>query len=188
MKTETIATIHNVAIVVIDNSEKMVPIKPNCDALGIDSEGQRQRILRDEILNSTAFMIKVVAADEKEREMFCIPFKFVFGWLFSIDTSRVNPESKDAVIGYKLQCYDALYNYFTEPQTYLKQKEAIIDRILEEYEKARNVFKFAKNILEEKKKQLDQARKFTIDEWRANKGQFLIPFDTAPEAEEGTGI
>ena len=38
-------------------------IKPICENIGIDWESQRQRIMRDDVLNSTACMIKVVAED-----------------------------------------------------------------------------------------------------------------------------
>ena len=44
-------------------------IRPICEALGVDPEGQRQRIERDEILGPTACMIKAVAGDGKDREM-----------------------------------------------------------------------------------------------------------------------
>ena len=61
---KTLARINNVAVQLVENEEgKFIPIKPICDALGIDSEAQRQRIERDKILSSTAFIIKVVGAD-----------------------------------------------------------------------------------------------------------------------------
>ena len=37
---------------------------------------------------------------------------FVFGWLFSIDTSKVNEEARSAVLKYKEECYRALYRHF----------------------------------------------------------------------------
>jgi hypothetical protein len=108
----TLAHINHVAIQLVENNgEKWVPLKPLCDAIGIDFEGQRQRIERDEILKSIAFIIKAVAADEKEREMLCLPFKFVFGWLFTIDAGRVREDIREAVVRYQLQCYNALYAY-----------------------------------------------------------------------------
>jgi hypothetical protein len=89
METNFITRVNGVDIVVANDAEKMVPIKPICDALGIDANGQKQRIERDEILSSTACMIHAVAADGKEREMCAIPFRFIFGWLFSVDVSKV---------------------------------------------------------------------------------------------------
>lgn len=92
-----------------NDPRQLVPIKPICDALGIDAKAQRNRIDRDEILNSTGVIMTSVAADGKEREMYCIPLRYVFGWLFSIDTNRVDEEARPSVIKYKMQCYDVLY-------------------------------------------------------------------------------
>ena len=111
METRIIARINNVDIV-STSDEQLVPIRPICEALGIDANGQKQRIERDEILGSTACVIHAVAADGKEREMTAIPYMYVFGWLFSIDTSRVSEEARPSVIRYKQECYRALYEHF----------------------------------------------------------------------------
>ncbi|MDR2042474.1 MAG: phage antirepressor N-terminal domain-containing protein [Tannerella sp.] len=111
MKTILIAKVNGVSILIGDDAERPVPIKPICDALGIDVDSQRKRIKRDEILGTRNSLVRAVAADGKEREMFCLPLKFILGWLLSIDTSRVNEDSRPLVIKYKLECYNALYEY-----------------------------------------------------------------------------
>ena len=78
METKLIARVNNVDIV-STSDEQMVPSRPICEAWGIDPNGQKQRIERDDILSSTACMIHAVAADGKEREMFSIPYMYVFG-------------------------------------------------------------------------------------------------------------
>jgi hypothetical protein len=45
-------------------------------------------------------------------KMVCLPLKFVFGWLFSINENRVKPEVKEHVLKYKIECYNALFNHF----------------------------------------------------------------------------
>lgn len=57
METKIIARVNNVDIL-STSDEQLVAIKPICEAIGIDWEGQRQRIERDEILSSVACMIK----------------------------------------------------------------------------------------------------------------------------------
>lgn len=111
MKTKVIAKINEIEIFVSADN-KLIPVRPLCELLGIDSEGQRQRILRDEIFGSTAFTIKAVAADGKEREMLCLPPKYLLGWLFTVDTSKINNNAKEAVIRYKKECLDVLYEHF----------------------------------------------------------------------------
>jgi hypothetical protein len=78
----------------------------------LDWEAQRQRIKRNKILNSTAFMIKVVAKDGKNREVLCLPLGYLNGWLAGIELIRVNPEIKPILKQYQLECFDVLYNHF----------------------------------------------------------------------------
>ena len=99
METKTIAKVNNVDIV-STSDEQMVAIKPICKALGIDWEGQRQRIERDEILGSVACIIKATGKDGKSYEMIAVPYMFIFGWLFSIDVSKVNETAKESVLKY----------------------------------------------------------------------------------------
>lgn len=108
----TVAKVNNVSIIVIDNGEKRVAIKPICEALGVSLQGQLEKIKTDPILSSTIKMIFTVGADSKEREMQTIPLKLVFGWLFQIDSRKVKEESKEIVLKYQMECYDVLYNHF----------------------------------------------------------------------------
>ena len=175
METRLIARVNNVDIV-STSDEQLVPIRPICEALGIDANGQKQRIERDEILGSTACVIHAVAADGKEREMFAIPYMYVFGWLFSIDTSRVSEEARPSVIRYKQECYRALYEHFTEPQTFLKEKQRVIEAKVTEYQECQRRFRDAQKLMNDAKAELNQVMKITIDEWRMNNRQMSLPF------------
>ena len=183
METKIIARVNNVDIV-STSDEQLVAIKPICEAIGIDWEGQRQRIERDEILGSTACMIKAVANDGKEREMHAIPYRYVFGWLFSIDTYKVNESARECVLAYKRECYDALYEHFTEPQTFLKQKQEVMEKKVTEYQECQRRFKDAQKLMNEAKAELNQVMKLTIEDWRANNRQLNLPFSTEEITEE----
>ena len=180
METKTIVRVNNVDIIATSD-EQMIAIKPICEALGIDEEGQRQRIVRDEILSSVACMIKATGRDGKQYEMCCIPYKFVFGWLFSIDTSRVNEEARPIVLRYKAECYEALYLHFAEPQTFLAEKQKVMERKVTEYQECQRRFKDAQKLMNEAKAELNQVMRVTIDEWRANNRQLILPFHTEEE-------
>lgn len=175
MNTKIIARVNNVDIL-STGDEQFVAIRPICEALGVDPEGQRQRIERDEILGPTACMIKAVAGDGKDREMYAIPYCYVFGWLFSIDISKVNENVKASVLEYKLACYKALFTHFTEPQTFLKQKQTVIEQKVTEYQECQRLFKDAQKLMNEAKTELNQVMKITIDDWRANNCQLDLPF------------
>ncbi len=112
-KLTVVSKVNSIEIQTVEkDKDYCVPIRPICDALGVDFSAQRQRIDRDEILCSTVVVITTVAADKKEREMYCLPIKYVWGWLLTIDVSRVKEEAKEVVIAYQMECYDVLYNYF----------------------------------------------------------------------------
>ena len=178
METKIITRVNNVDIV-STSDEQLVPIRPICEALGIDANGQKQRIERDEILGSTACMIHAVAGDGKEREMYAIPYMYIFGWLFSIDTSKVSENAREAVLRYQTECYKALFEHFTEPQTFLKQKQEVMEKKVTEYQECQRRFKDAQKLMNE----MNQVMKLTIEDWRANNRQLNLPFT----AEEMTG-
>lgn len=179
-KTRTVAVINHSKILVIDNGQKLVPIKPICEALGIAFQSQKEKIESDQILASTVTLSITVAADGKQREMFCIPFKFVFGWLFTINPSNVKEEAKESVIRYKLACYEALYQSFTDSQEFLEAKQDLVEKKLSELEEITDNFKSAKNLMYDKKKELNKVRNMTLEDWLANNRQL----DLFVEGEE----
>lgn len=109
-----ISKINGIDIVTVDrDGEIFVPIKPICEAIGIDAKAQRAKLQEDEFFASTGAIITSVAADEKEREMYCIRLRDVYGWLATINPGKVAPEAREAVTRYRRECYDVLYEHFT---------------------------------------------------------------------------
>lgn len=86
MTQSIISKINGVDIVTVDkDGDIYVPIRPICQALGIDLAAQTRHIKRHYILASTVATVATVAADDKEREMLCLPVEFIYGWLFTIN-------------------------------------------------------------------------------------------------------
>jgi hypothetical protein len=173
---KTVAKINEVSIMLIDGNEKLVPVKPICEALGIDSKSQMDKIQKDEILGSTVVLSTSVGADGKNREMSCIPFKFVFGWLFTINPKNAKAEAKEQIIKYKLQCYDALFNHFTDQSEFLEQKQLVLEKQMEEVDRIRGDFGNTKKLLDEARKKLNKVKEMTFEEWQQNKRQLSISF------------
>jgi len=177
MQTQNLAKINNVAIqMVSDSNEKFIPIRPICEALGIDIHSQRKRIERDEILNSVGVIMTATGTDKKQYEMYCIPFKFVFGWLFTIDTSRINEDAREAVIKYKLECYNVLYNHFTSFANFVDQKQSKMEEQLSVVKEAKANFTHARNTLYEAEKKLQIISKLTIEDYDTEKNQLKLEF------------
>jgi len=104
------------------NNEKYVAIKPICEAIGVGYDNQIEKINSDEILSQLTPLKGATGADGKTYKMRVISLRYVFGWLFTINANKVNPEIKQEVINYKKECYDALFNTFTKRNYILKEK------------------------------------------------------------------
>lgn len=176
MKTKTVAKINDVNIVLLDGAEKHVPIKPICEALGIDHKRQMDKIKADGILNSVGGLMSATGADGKKYEMFCIPYMYVFGWLFTINPKNVKEESREKVLRYKHECYTNLFNHFTDQSEFLEQKQLALEKQMEEVDRIRGDFGNTKKLLDEARKTLNKVKEMTLDEWQLNKRQLTIDF------------
>lgn len=131
-----IKRVNEIGITIVqEGSDIFVPIRPICDALGVDFSGQRRRIMSDPILGPTVDEKSTVGGDGKQRDMVCLPFEFVFGWLFTINPDKVKPEAAESVIRYKRECYHALFAHFVKrfrhAQQCNEQEIALLSQISE---------------------------------------------------------
>jgi hypothetical protein len=175
-KTTSVAKVNNVDIIIIENGDKRVAVRPICEALGVAYQSQIERLKSDPILGSTVTLSVTVGADGKQREMVTIPFKYVFGWLFRIDSRNVKEEAKEVVERYQLECYDALYFHFTELDEYLKYRTEMAERKFEEVERYRDDFKETKARLDKAKEEFAEIRALTLEKYRALQLQTKLVF------------
>lgn len=183
MKTETqtamvIANVNGKKVEIINEPEgKFVPIKPICEALGINYATQLEKIKEDEILGAVVPLRGTTGSDGKTYQMTCLPFELVFGWLFTINPKNVAPEAKDNVIRYRMECYHALYRYFTARAEFVELKQIEIDKQLTIVEGAKYNFKEAKNVLNEAESKLKGIRQLTMEDYDAERRQLKINFE-----------
>lgn len=168
---KTLSVINQVKIVQLSND--LVPIKPICEALGIDESAQRIKIQNDDFFSSTAVLSTAVGADKKDREMLCLPLPYIFSWLATINPKNVKEEAKDAVKLYRLKCSQVIYEAMFLQNKFLEEKQSLIEQKLAELESIRSNFKNAKLQLDEANNQLKEARTFTFDDWKAKQASML---------------
>lgn len=119
-----------------EKQQHYVAVRSVCQALGIDYRKQFERIKNDAILKDVV-TDRVTASDKtgvRKQEMFCLPLKYVFGWIFSIDDSKVNEKAKPNFLKYKMECYDALYERFYLRSMLYEKKQKAIDDVAQEIE------------------------------------------------------
>ncbi len=89
-----------------------VPIRPICTQLGLAWAGQFERLKRDPVLSEALRTIRVTRTNAGDPNVLCLPLKFLPGWLFGIQASRVKAELRDKILRYQRECYDVLWNAF----------------------------------------------------------------------------
>ncbi len=110
------------------NGEVYVPIRPLCEELGLNWSGQRQRINRDPVLVEEMIAVDITYTEHEHGKaqtvmMLCLPLKFLNGFLFGINPSRVKKEIREKLIEYQRRCYDVLFQAFqTDMLTALGQR------------------------------------------------------------------
>lgn len=114
MDKQFIAKVNGIEIAAVRDEEHnfFVPIKPICQAIGVQFEAQYHRLSRHYILAAVMSTMDTTGADGKTYEMVCLPLEYVYGWLFTIDANLVAEANRENVKRYQLECYQALYTHF----------------------------------------------------------------------------
>lgn len=89
-----------------NDGEWWVALRPVLDALNVDADWHLRAVKSHEILGQHLSEHTGVAADGKARKMLCLPEKYMYGWLFTIDSASEDLKT------YKEKCYEVLYNHF----------------------------------------------------------------------------
>src|SRR5699024_8631558 len=88
---------------------------PLSDYMGLAWTGQHDRLRRDPVLAEVIRGIRVTRTPGRggeSQEMICLPLKFLNGWLFGVQVSRVKEEYQEKVLQYQRECYDILAQVF----------------------------------------------------------------------------
>lgn len=97
------------------NGQLYVSMRPICKNIGLQWGSQYNRIMRDEVMKTSVFIMKTqLDGDIQNRDIVYLPLSMLNGWLFGVSTKKIKPELKDKLIKYKRECYDVLYQYWTK--------------------------------------------------------------------------
>ena len=98
-----------------------IAVKPICEALDIDYIRQFKNLKSEHFLSELLSEQTMVAEDKKLRKMVCLPEKFIYGWIFSLNSKS------EALKEYKMKCYELLFDHFHGAIT--GRKELLIERL-----------------------------------------------------------
>lgn len=114
-----------------------VALKPIVESMGLNWEGQRQRLSRDPILSEGTCMMQVPFAKGGAQDTTCLKMDLVNGWLFTIDSSRIKDAAvREKVILYQRECYGVLFKHFYKgAKGYTQSDEQLV---IEDHEESAN--------------------------------------------------
>ncbi len=92
-----------------------LPIRRLCEAIGVNLQGQLDRVERDPVLREETQSVSVTLTDGRVFEMSCLPLKYVRAWLFGINASRVRPQVRDKLIQYQREVIEIIDRHFSRP-------------------------------------------------------------------------
>lgn len=107
--------------------------------------------------------ITTTGADGKNYDMLALPLQYVYGWVFSIDTSMVSEAALPSVERYQDECYEILYRHFAgslrrrveENEAEIAALQAVNEAILKEKEAKTARRKAEENLAAIRKSRLD---------------------------------
>lgn len=102
---------HGHELTAIETAEAvMVPLKPICDRLGLDVEGQRKKVRSRQAIFASEMMSE--PALKTARPSLCLPITRLAMWLASINPAKVKPELRTMLELYQREAADVLDRYF----------------------------------------------------------------------------
>lgn len=106
------------------------PLRKFCEFLGINFDGQRQRIRRDETLNQGACILHL-PSNRGEQATLMLENSFLPLWLAGIKANQCREEIRDNLIKFKLEAKDILAEAFfgKRENERLENKDWAIDRM-----------------------------------------------------------
>ncbi|GAB4042244.1 phage antirepressor N-terminal domain-containing protein [Spirosoma litoris] len=132
-----------------------VAVKPICEALGVNYDRQYKNLKEDQILGGVYAKQPMHDSSGRIQQMISLPEKWVYGWLFSINSNS------EQLLTFKQECYQVLYDHFHGPlaeriQTLHQKTEAELE--LERAMEALKETSAYKTVLAAQKKVKDSGR------------------------------
>lgn len=141
-----------ITVVQIENGSIMVPIKPICEALGVDWSSQAKRINRDDVLAEVQGMV-IMTTPGGTQKMKALPIGYVNGWLFGLTVSKVKPEFRESLKRYKRDVHHVLAKAFGRGEV-TAAPSPIIDDLLAKNTQAAQAYKMVMAMAEMARQQV----------------------------------
>ncbi len=96
-----------IPVVQTADGAQYVVLRPVAALLGLDWNGQYQRLKRDPILTA-ALTRCLTQTPGGPQALICLPLALLPGWLFGLRAERVRPDTHEKLTRYRRMCFDLL--------------------------------------------------------------------------------
>lgn len=150
--------------VVLEDGMTIVPMRPICDALGVNVGAQLDKAKAHPIYAPVIRLSRTTGADGKKYEMICIELEYVFGWILSIHPDNVSESARESLMAYQRECHHVLFMHFVHKAQ--RQHEANREeiRILEQLNAMYTQEKEVKSKIRELNSNLAKVRAARLDD------------------------
>ncbi|MBS9782016.1 MAG: phage antirepressor N-terminal domain-containing protein [Gammaproteobacteria bacterium] len=96
----------------LHNNEPHIVMKTIVEGMGLDWSYQRKKLSSNKVRWGVAMI--AIPTKGNIQEALCMPLRKLFGWLMTIQPTRVNKSAQKAVIQYQNECDDVLFEYWNK--------------------------------------------------------------------------
>lgn len=115
-------------LLIEEDGEPFVPMRPICDALGLAWQPQHRKLTSGDRNWLCHHMVTQMPGDDQTREVTCLPLVMLPAWLFSISPARVKPELREKLTAYQAECAQVLWNHFSVGKKAMQAELATLER------------------------------------------------------------
>lgn len=105
--------VHGHTLFVADDPTPWVPIRPICQALGIDDKTQRRKLQSHPTFAPVGGEMTSTGPDGKTYKMFSLPAPFAMGWLLNIHPDKVAPKVRATLVAFQRDAFNLLWEAYT---------------------------------------------------------------------------
>jgi|GEM_PF-3432034 len=114
-------------VIVREDGQDWVPLKPVCEGLGLNWAGERSRLKHDS--KFTCRFMRLDGTDGRARDFLCLPACQLAGWLVSINADRVRDSVREMVTQFQQESLEALSGYWRGGQKEAKDVGQVVERM-----------------------------------------------------------
>lgn len=160
----------------VNEGHHMIPVKTVCQIIDVDFQKQDSWLKKHEIFSQLYTLGYTVGADNKRREMNCLPMFDLYAWLSSISDNQRKEGSTDKQYAFMVWLRSQMLDLYKSIEIYIAENQYEQDLVSEKERIEAEILEASHNVKELKARL--KTIEDTIEDIRINRftGQTALPF------------